>query len=267
MHYTVRMSEISFLSQEIYNRYGTIQRARSCFLYTKKGIRLTDLYQEGGRAILGWGGSSAFTMFKNALSRGITGTFITEYDYRTEKAVSSLLASQRKIFFFHSKKDALKAALELSPDGTNFYKPWSDADIRWPSLPCIIVEPPLAWTADIFILAVLPELLDGKTVDAGVKLNAPMQAAVTRSIYNLIKALQERKETDWFIYDKFLLPYFERKGPYLFPKVPEEKYRGFVLHMLNLGIVISPSYNLPSIVPFGADKGVFTVLKNNPFNY
>lgn len=38
-----------------------------------------------------------------------------------------------------------------------------------------------------------------------------------------------------------------------------------MLHCLNLGIVISPDYSVPSIVPFGADTGVFTALKNNPF--
>ena len=61
--------------QEIYNRFGCITRARNCFLYTKKGIRLTDLYQENGRAILGWDGKSAFTFIKNTINRGQTGSF------------------------------------------------------------------------------------------------------------------------------------------------------------------------------------------------
>ena len=92
-----------------------------------------------------------------------------------------------------------------------------------------------------------------------------MEAAVTRSIYNLISAIQTRQEKDWFIYDNIINKYWERKGPYLFPKIAMDKYRDFLLHCLDLGIVISPSYENPSIVPFGADKGVFSVLKNNPF--
>ena len=52
------------LFKELYNRYGAVTRARGCFLYTKKGVRLTDLYQEGGRAILGWEGGNAFTHLK-----------------------------------------------------------------------------------------------------------------------------------------------------------------------------------------------------------
>ena len=35
------------LYKEIYNRFGFIKRARFCFLYTKKGIRLTDMFLEG----------------------------------------------------------------------------------------------------------------------------------------------------------------------------------------------------------------------------
>ena len=81
----------------------------------------------------------------------------------------------------------------------------------------------------------------------------------------MISALNSRLEKDWFIYDNVICGYWERKGPYLFPKVPKEKYRDFVLHCLNLGIVISPVYETPSIVPFGADRGVFSALKKNPF--
>ena len=84
---------------ELLNRYGAVKRARGCFLYTAKGIRITDLYQEGGRAILGWEGSSAFTIMKNIISRGQTGSFICETSpsYRLQKAVSDLFSSDRTI--------------------------------------------------------------------------------------------------------------------------------------------------------------------------
>ena len=99
-----------------------------------------------------------------------------------------------------------------------------------------------------------------------MKLPFSLQAGIARSIYNLIEALSERKETDWFIYDSILTKYWTRKGPYLFPKIPQEDYDRFVLHCLSLEIIINPNYDSPSIVHFGADKGVFTKLKNTPFN-
>ncbi|MBQ7619549.1 MAG: hypothetical protein IJS51_05390, partial [Treponema sp.] len=74
---------------EIQKRYGSITRARGPFLYTQKNVRLTDLNQEGGRAILGWD-SSAYTVFKNVLSKGLAGSFNCAYKGQLQKAVSEL---------------------------------------------------------------------------------------------------------------------------------------------------------------------------------
>lgn len=266
----------SELFTELYKRYGAVTRARGCFLYTKKGVRLTDLYQEAGRAILGWEGGSAFTMFKNVLSRGQTGSFICEDCpvSRLQKAVSELLASDRIIFCFSSHKDAFEAGLSLFPDETSLYRPWNaqNEKIKINRQAALILTPPLPWAENIFILA-----LDAKRIEENpdkllfirnaIKLPFALEVAMTRSIYNLIKALQERQEKDWFIYDTVLTKYWNREGPYLFPKVPKDNYSDFALHCLDCGIVISPDYNQPSIVPFGADRGVFTKLKNSPFEY
>jgi len=269
------MNEVDFLADEIFLRYGTVKRARGCFLYTAKGVRLTDLYQEGGRAILGWGGGSAFTMLKNVLSRGITGSYNSGFFKQLEKAVSELLASERKVYVYADKQKALGAALRLAPESTSFWKPWSEGNVDWRTCTSVIIEPPLAWTAGIYLLAVsdTPETeavlsaLDAvpdKSLHSE-HLAAPMTAAVTRAVYDMIAALQIRKESDWFIYDTVLTKYWTRKGPYLYPKVARNSYGKFILHCLDYGIVISPVYEIPSIVPFGADKGVLGGLAKNPF--
>jgi hypothetical protein len=269
------MNEVDFLADELTLRYGNVTRARGCFLYTEKNVRLTDLYQEAGRAILGWGGGSSFTMLKNTLSRGITGSYNTGYTERIGKAVGELLASNRKVFIFSDRQKALMTALRLSPESTSFWKPWTDG-VDWRTITSVIVEPPLPWTAGIYLLAVLdtPEM---ETVLAAlgtsnelpavdsIRLPAPLAAAVTRSLYDMIAALQIRRETDWFRYDKVLTTYWTRTGPYLSPKVSREKYGNFLLHCLDCGIVISPVYEIPSIVPFGADRGVFSKLVKAPF--
>ena len=137
----------SELFNELFNRFGAVKRARGCFLYTGKGVRITDLYQEGGRAILGWEGGNAFTMFKNVLSRGQTGSFICEDtpEPRLQKAVSSLFASERTIFCFTSLNDAFNAGLALFPDGTNVYRPWNKQNekINISEVPGLILTPPL----------------------------------------------------------------------------------------------------------------------------
>ena len=257
---------------EVYKKFGAVTRARNCFLYTKKGIRLTDLYQEDGRAILGWSGENAYTQMKNAMNKGISGSFITEGQDRVQKAVSKLFNSERKVLFFSTKADALKCALLFSKESTIFWKPWLNVQQDVCSVKSIVFVPSFPWTDSIYIVAIQKEFYEENKEFEDLAKNKlqvtyPLQAGITRSIYNLIQALSERKETDWFIYDTVLTKYWTRKGPYLFSKVPQEKYDDFVIHCLDLGIVVSPNFDSPSIIPFGADKGVFTKLKNNPFNY
>lgn len=252
------------LYQHLYNLYGPVTRARNYFLYTKKGVRITDLYQENGRAILGWQGGSAFTMLKNVINRSQTGGFICEENDRLSKAVSELLDSPRKTYYFPDKISAMKAGLAIAPESTNAYRPWNQTSIVWSDVKCVIIEPPLPWTDSIFILAVAA---NEEAVPAS-KLTLPfaLKTGITRAIYNLIAALQTREEKDWFIYDTILTKYWKREGPYLYPKIDRKDYDAFILHCLENGILINPDYNSPSIIPFGADKGVFEKLKKSSFN-
>ena len=106
--------ELEVFASEISKRFGNVKRARGCFLYTEKGVRLTDLFQEGGRAILGWGGNSAFTVLKNVLSRGLTGSFPTVFDLQLKKAVSELLDSRRSVSVFFDREKAVSAETLVS---------------------------------------------------------------------------------------------------------------------------------------------------------
>lgn len=250
------------LYTQIYSKYGIVTRARGCFLYTKKGERLTDLYLENGRAILGWDSKNAGTFFKNMLNKGLTGGFICEEHSRLDKAVSSLLNSDRKTAFFATKADALKAGLALSPQSTSIYRPWNPGKADWTDTDCVIIVPPLPWCDNIYLLAVKGE---AKDLAGQIPLAFAQKTAITRAIYNLIAAIGGRTEKDWFIYDPVLTKYWERKGPYLFPKISENEYDAFVRHCLDCGLVINPNYNEPSVVPYGADAGVFGRLKKTPF--
>ena len=250
----------------IYSEYGPVTRARGCFLYTKKGERLTDLYLENGRAVLGWDGKNAFTFFKNMLNKGLTGGFICQEHSRINKAVSLLLNSEREVFYFPTKAVALKEGLSVSPQGTSVYRPWNPGNTDWTGTDCVIIVPPLPWCDNLYMLAVKKEITGNGSCLSSISVPFAQEAAITRAVYNLIKEAGERSEKDWFIYDTVLTKYWTRKGPYLFPKISENKYDDFVRHCLKCGIVINPSYNEPSQIPFGADTGVFTKLKNTPFN-
>lgn len=281
------MAHVDFLATEINKRYGAVTRARGCFLYTRKSVRLVDLYQEGGRAILGWGGHQ-FTIFKNILNRGITGSFDTDYLMRVSKAVQDLLGEKRAVFVFTEKSAAIRAGLGFSKYGTAFWRPWSTAPCTasesflaadgktstggCAAIEAAIVEPPLAWTQQIYILAVKQDIYEanvaaGHEIPVSVRIPAPLSAAVARSIYDLISEIPKRSEKNWFVYDKILTKYWTREGPYLFPKIPQEKYEEFICHCLDCEIITSADYNTPSIVPFGADVGVFRKLEKNNFDW
>ena len=252
----------------IYSKYGIITRARGCFLYTKKSIRLTDLYLENGRAILGWDSKNAGTFLKNMLNKGLTGGFICEEKphLRLTKAVSQLLGSDRKLAFFPDKTTALQAALSISPKSTAVYRPWNPGNSDWTITACVLINPPLAWGEGLWLVAAAQELVkDDSSLKDALTVPFALETAVTRAVYNLTAAIGERTEKDWFIWDPVLTKYWERKGPYLFTKISENEYDDFVRHCLDCGLVINPNYNEPSVVPFGADAGVFSQLKKAPF--
>ena len=174
------------------------------------------------------------------------------------------------LFCFSNKSDAIKAGFLFSPENTSIYKPWSNFQTDWTQVAAVVLVPPFPWTDTIYITAVKNDIFQQSpeiefAIQNSIKLPFAVEAGITRGIYNLISELPLRQEKDWFIYDTVLTKYFERKGPYLFPKIPEDKYDDFILHCLDCGILINPSYNQPSLIPLGADKGVFTKLKNNPF--
>ncbi len=267
------------LFERIYTLYGNVRRARGCFLYTEKGVRLTDMYQEDGRAILGWGGNP-FTVFKNVLSRGITGSFKTSFNARLSKAVTDLLdcadnAACACEAADKSKNDTRSVLVysqrPAAADIEQEFVPWNSVPgIKYSEKNAVLVVPPFSWTDDIYIVAVKPGFEDKIRSQIHLEekaLSAPVAAAVCRSIYNLIQQMKLRSEKDWFTCDKILNRYFERKGPYLYPKLPPEKYQAFVDHMLDCSVVINPVYGRPSIVPYGAEPGVFSKLRKNQFEF
>lgn len=256
---------------DIKSRFGNIKRARGTFLYTEKGVRVTDMYLEAGRAILGWGndngatGSGGFLVLKNLINRGLTGSFTTDFSRQLDKAVSDLLKANCKAFVFFDYDQILKAAKSLSKRIVT-YIPWRGLlceDESVSDFECVIITPPLALPKDVFILACRDDIT---TFFKSASVPGFLAGALARSVYDLIKELPLRQEKKWFLYDSVLNKYFTRRGCYLFPKMPEAKYDSFVAHCLDCNLAISPDYKTPSIVPYGADKGVFTLLKNNPWS-
>lgn len=243
----------SRLYNALFEKYGNVKRARNYYFYTEKGIRLTDLFQEDGHAVLGWSYGRSRLMFKNTMERGCTGSFISSSQNALKKAVNSLFQSQYEtVFWCRNYEPYLKDFEKLRE-----WKPFEEVKA----------------SEDVFFVAPFPFADSGYIVAVSEKYDAEESAApallngIVRSVYDLAGEIPLRTEENWCSYDSVLKLYWNRKGAYLFPKVPESEYDDFCLHCLDMGLVISPSFKTPSIVPFDVNIGDFSKLKNNPFKF
>jgi len=94
---------------DLLRRIGPVRRARGYRLYTAGGRRILDLYQDGGRAILGHGGGGIVTAFKSGLERGPNSPLPSVYTGRLQAAVGDLIPECRVIRVFSNSERALSA--------------------------------------------------------------------------------------------------------------------------------------------------------------
>ena len=272
---------VCWLKNEIKKRYGNVKRARGIYLYTEKSVRLTDCFLDGGRGILGHGGGKAKTAFKDCFERGANGFYDSGLLPAFEKSVKKVLpAEYTEIRLYSEKTAAMLGETSVSLDGASekanpvLWRPWLDFSGKiteqptgYPKIqvvyntnevfPAVVkILPPFTFATDICVYAFseksyknLAELPQNDVVPS------PLLAAYTRSFYDLLNSFSLFTEKDFKANSKALEPFFTRNQCYLFPKVSEEKYKDFVLKCLDAGIVISPDYNEPSIMPWRANPG------------
>ena len=277
---------VCWLKNEIKKRYGNVKRARGIYLYTEKSVRLTDCFLDGGRGILGHGGGKAKTAFKDCFERGANGFYDSGLIPAFEKSVKKLLpAEYTEIRLYSEKTAAMLGETSFSLDGASkssskkadpvLWRPWLDfagkiteQPTGYPKIqvvyntnevfPAVVkILPPFTYATDISVYAfsnvcseeMLQNLPENDVVPS------PLLAAFTRGFYDLKIALGTFTESDFKANSKVFEPFFTRNQCYLFPKIPETQYKDFVLKCLDAGIVISPDYNVPSIMPWRANPG------------
>jgi hypothetical protein len=324
------------LKDEIRKRYGTVRRAYDFHLYTAKGVRLLDLCQEGGAAILGWRSGKSKLAFKNILDRGITGSFPTDVEDELVRAVQEVLPHYGTVRWYASPERARmacasylglwsdipliespllhpEASVDIGPSGDSplsaaknvhgvpIWRPWLDeafysmnerVDQSFlrnanDTLETMVLASPLPFAGGCTLAvfadrASLP--VDGasgadRTASTDFSANSgeagsassslpppsdsiapPLLGALARAWCDLSAALFERTEADWSRFDRFIEPFWDRRGPYLVPKMRPSRYAEFFESCLDKGILISPDYRTPSIIPFVADSGEFKAL-------
>ena len=234
-----------------------IRRARLWRLYAENGARYLDFWMDGGRSILGAKGTGTGTAAKAAIDMGLTRPFPSVREARLEKTLVSAYPPYAAARFYGNELIARAAADLVSPDAKiAVLRPFGEhlrlnseaqaARIAMPLLPCpsILAPTVLLFTEEEDAAKAKGELL------------APaLLASAQRALYEFDRFRLTYSESLWKRVDRRLGPYFERKGPYLFPRCTESDYEPFFTAALGSGALLSPFFEEPSLIPGDFDDG------------
>jgi len=237
------------------------RRARGYRIYGEKGERLLDFYQDGGHAILGHRNPGIVLEIKSLLSRGQIAPYPSRHLPLAVKAVTELVPDVVEVRVYATPERALAAA------AAHLKKPLSQLEIDDPAFPKSSRRNLSLWrpfledesSESLLLIPVLPistppapavlvfrEKPREKTPPS--EYCSPLSlAALRKAVFELIKYQKAVDRSGWLEFDS--LPLWSRKGPYLTLDIEEEKYASLFSDMLNNGILLSPRYPGPSIIP------------------
>jgi hypothetical protein len=242
-----------------------IRRARGWRLYDVDGRRILDLWQAGGEAVLGHRPDRAGAALKAALDRGLTAALPTAWQARLLAALASRFPAYRSFRLYATRERAFEAASRVlgtavTPDrvadpglGTDgagqvgLWRPFLGGDPAWP-----VVVPVLPFTLGGSPSAACfrDELPEGAEPSDSV--SAVAAIAALRGLAGLAAG---RPHDPFGPRDLDGCPAWERRGPYLGPAFAADAYprvfRAFLAH----GVLLSPRYPGPSILPGEASEG------------
>ena len=250
-----------------------IRRARGFHLYDNTGRRFLDLYQNGGRAILGHRPEKLSLELKNTLSRGVYAEYPSHEENKLLKAARAVWGGTfEQIGYYRNpmtlmswfrqngicrEPEEISDPAVAASSKVSLWRPW------------LTLEDNVG-----YVLPVLP--LPG--MDSGIILcsreslplpggdsPSPVTAAgLSRCLWNLKSRLDR---PDYFSgITAEALPVFHgwvRKGPYLMYIGDKEAYAELFRRSLKEGILIPPDPVLPAILPWELTTGDLKILKKN----
>ncbi|MDR2516947.1 MAG: hypothetical protein LBC88_06145 [Spirochaetaceae bacterium] len=252
-----------------------ISRARGYRLYTAAGTRLLDLWQYGGRAVLGHKPEGMIRELKNAAERGLFAPFPSPYAGRFIRALSALFPG--KHFRVYPGEAALRedlagagfprvpfpdSALPRHRNGPGilpvYWRPFADVPPGAVFVPVL----PFPFTPSPAVLALAPEeaarFFPGMGDAPGVyPLGTPapvVLAPAIRAVYSLI-ASPARKITAFpkirRVLEHQTTAVWRRRGIYLSRTVAadEDAWTALFRRFLAAGFLMPPERNAPLILP------------------
>jgi hypothetical protein len=261
-----------------------ISRARGFRLYTPDGRRIVDLWQYGGRAVLGHNPPAVLREMKNTAERGLFAPFPGPHEKRFLKALSALLPcygfrlfpgdTALRRFLAASGISAAVRDPALSPLAASLsmpavsqaepspppvlWRPFLDSKSRTApaggAAPFLIPVLPLPWAGAPRVLAfdLANAAASAVMADAGDPLSPVILAAATRAVYDLIAALDRGRPAFPKIARVLSQGGFWRlRGIYLsLAAVPGDgDYTALFCRFLDAGYLLPPIPGGPLILP------------------
>jgi len=216
---------------------------------------------DGGRSILGAKGTGIGTAAKAAVDTGLTRPFPSVREARLEKALLERYPGYAAVRLFGNEERARAAARSAFPEGEPaMLRPFSEhlrdkeeigaapAEPRtaMPMLPCPIALAPGA--------LLFKDRVDAESIQGDIVPPLSLSCA-RRALIEMDRFAETYDESLWKKVDGRLRPFFDRSGPYLYPRVGNEAYEGIFVAALGAGVLLSPDHDQPSIIPGDFDDG------------
>jgi hypothetical protein len=246
-----------------------IRRARGFRLYDSQGRRYLDLYREGGGALLGH--RSAVTVMKSVLSQGLVSGIPSVWEARLVRAAASLIPGHRRVVLYSSRQRALEAisnAIGMRVDPSDLLDP---ALSEMPSVrPRACLWRPFIAGERRFedcpaVLAVLPLTVCGapspvcfSDFPGELPPSEPLPGFLLAGAFS---ALVRLGKCGRFAEDPMVVKAVDgsaawaRKGPYIRATFSADEYPRVFGEFLRAGVLLSPAYPGPSILPGECSPG------------
>jgi len=271
-----------------------IRRARDYRLYAEDGSRFLDLWQDGGRGVLGAKGTGLGTLLKAEVDKGRAKPLPSLAEAQLEKEIRSRWPRYEAVRFYANAERAeaalarafgRKGAIDAMGDGASvaIFDPArrgaAEAKDGKGEASVLLIRPfaehlandaeAAKYRAADFRAAALllpcpasfapAPLLFSKAEDAAEfkgDLIAPIALACAyRSLREFAAYSKRVDEAFWRRADRRTNRLFERVGPFLYPRCAPEAYGRLFAEALKGGVLLSPDCGLPSILPGEFDDG------------
>jgi hypothetical protein len=254
--------------------------------------RFLDMWMDGGRALLGAKGSGIGTAAKAAIDMGLLRPMPSAWERRLEKELARLYPGYEAARFFLDDGRALAAAARAlgSAPGTAARLldparrgPDADGEGKAAAVPLLRPFGELLGSGEagaaggaaaelaIPLLgcpsALAPSILLFRGREAAESFEGdvlpPIRlAAAHRALRELAAMSEWYGEELWRKAGRRLESFFDRLGPYLYPRFGAERYGAAFEAALSAGVLLSPDPELPSIVPGDFDDGELAALSD-----